>query len=157
MFPRWAIQHRTSRRYLAKHPALAHAETPRVGEATQFVNKAEAIEALGAVPAEFASAFAVVPLVGLEWPERFPGAWQDWPVELQRAAARFLLDQWLADHGPADLVKMLCVRGSRINPDDAQVVAYTDPPEAFWPIFLHQARAYHTARVVQSLNEDAAQ
>ncbi len=139
----WAVQHRTTQAYLT----AAGIMSPAVRDAVRFPAE-ERVQArqLHESLEDFASAWDVVPVVGVDWPDEFPGAWQDWPVSLQRVAAGLLVDYWLGSVGPGNLVKdIVCARGRGDLP-------YTARADRYWPLFLAHARVYAGAQLLKKLN-----
>jgi len=133
----WAVQHYTTKGYLANDTTGEQTFEPR--KALQFRTRGAARivhDALG----EFASAWVVAPLVGLDWPAEFPGAWQHWPESLKLSAAEFLMEYWLRQFGPLDLVKTLTLEASMVDLDGNRL-PLTARGDKFWPLFLHHTRA----------------
>ncbi len=133
----FVVQHYTSKRYLTEHER----EHPSLEYAVFFSERAtaqRAREALG----EFADAWRVEPVVGREWPAHYPGAFQHWPAEVKRAAAYALLDHWMQQFGPADIVKTLArPNGDPLYAADGARVPLTAGADVLWPYFLAHLRA----------------
>lgn len=63
-------------------------------------------------------------------PDGFPGAWQDWPIEVKRFVTLLLLEKALELHdGPDGLVKFLYAGHRR----EGTRFAFTSAGAAYWP------------------------
>lgn len=143
---RFAIQHRTTRAYLT----CTNRTSPVLSEEDTFATVAGA-EVVYQCLEDFASAWDIVPIVGMDWPAEFPGAWQNWPADLKEIAKELLLQYWLQEFGPADLVKHIVCQRDRRDPATGLELPFTLRAEKFWPLFLHHARLAIAGRALSTL------
>lgn len=127
---RLAIQHRTTKAYLTE----SNTTTMSLREADTFATR-EGARVIHEALEDFATAWDIVPAVGVDWPEEFPGAWQHWPLALRQVTMRLLLERHVHEFGAADLVKHIVTHF-----DPNTTVPFGARAEKFWPSFLAIAR-----------------
>jgi hypothetical protein len=88
-------------------------------------------------------------------PEHFPGAWQNFPVEVRRYLTQRLLDEQLVLWGGSDgLIKHLYAGHDRdgLRPLDSYRMRGVD----FWPFVLADTRAYLAKKREEAIREATA-
>jgi len=82
------------------------------------------------------------------FPETFPGAWQNIPLEVRRYLAQRLLDKSLAIHdGPAGLIKFLYA-GTHIQ-GMSVAETYRITGESYWPFVVRDTEAWLAQRAAK--------
>lgn len=89
------------------------------------------------------------------YPEHFPGAWQNIPLEVRRYLTARLLEQQLALHdGAAGLIKSLY--SGRERPDLTLLESWRMSAERAWPFVVADTEAWLASRQPARAAEDDA-